>query len=743
MANVRETQAVIEALDAGSPRVRVTQTVLEVLDVATSPLRLTQSAVEVLEPNYPDDGGNSSGTNPPAASLPTTTPQFFGVLEEMDDGTIVEAFAEQLGGPFSDAASYFGGFKERRIVSFGSITRKATTPAGGIQASTQQIVFDDTDRYFRTSWAATKRRGRKWSNYTVDHADRLAEVQPYRLSAGEVTEHGPIDDFQYGFTVEGMLGRHIARIDTETKVPPNLITAAQNPILAERFSSGWAPPIGYGLLSDETAARPQGVVPGTYVGSANLQSVFGGGALNVVGDFYVFFGHAVQDTLNLYVTPAAWTAGTLYLVGDRIRPNVTSNGFLYQCTVAGTSGGSAPTFPTTVGATVTDGGVTWKNIGADDPDLRHVVPSTAYGQILVDPHRAGWSLATGTTTPYLDFNGYRYHVVIFDNGHRFAKSLREGRITLSGNFRGIEDVGDGSGALISAPSRILQHFWTNFVENSYKTGGWFAVPTFGAYSLFDTTKIEAVKTYTDTLVGGGPMQAAILIGEGGKQVGVFEVIKQMASSWDLRIAENRHGQIVVGMDNPSATPAVTFTQQDDTISITTALRRSGYANVVRYRYGYRYVPPVATQLEGEQNQPLPADPVHAYSEWASGLQEIENTSAITQNYGRRVYLDLELYGVRDQATADAIAARVLARAIGPTAALEGPIGVRISTGLQGLAKTGVEVDVFSVVGLDHIEGLGASGYVNTPMLVEEIEVSPDGCSVTLSGLLQPPTGFGE
>ena len=58
----------------------------------------------------------------------------------------------------------------------------------------------------------------------------------------------------------------------------------------------------------------------------------------------------------------AWAASTSYALGAIVRPS-TANNYLYQAVVAGTSGSSAPTFPTVVGTTVTDSGVTWLNIG--------------------------------------------------------------------------------------------------------------------------------------------------------------------------------------------------------------------------------------------------------------------------------------------------------------------------------------------------------------------------------------------
>jgi hypothetical protein len=54
----------------------------------------------------------------------------------------------------------------------------------------------------------------------------------------------------------------------------------------------------------------------------------------------------------------AWVASTAYSLGDIVVPLV-DNGFYYRATVAGTSGATEPTFPTTIGITVVDFGVTW------------------------------------------------------------------------------------------------------------------------------------------------------------------------------------------------------------------------------------------------------------------------------------------------------------------------------------------------------------------------------------------------
>ena len=63
----------------------------------------------------------------------------------------------------------------------------------------------------------------------------------------------------------------------------------------------------------------------------------------------------VEKVNNTYST---WAATTAYSLGNRRVPTV-ANGYYYEVTVAGTSAGVQPTWPTTIGNTVVDGTVTW------------------------------------------------------------------------------------------------------------------------------------------------------------------------------------------------------------------------------------------------------------------------------------------------------------------------------------------------------------------------------------------------
>ena len=71
----------------------------------------------------------------------------------------------------------------------------------------------------------------------------------------------------------------------------------------------------------------------------------------------------------------AWAAGTAFSVGDVRRATTSQNsGLVFECTTAGTSGGSEPSWPTDIGSTITDNTVVWTAISSIYADLSTLAP---------------------------------------------------------------------------------------------------------------------------------------------------------------------------------------------------------------------------------------------------------------------------------------------------------------------------------------------------------------------------------
>jgi hypothetical protein len=141
-------------------------------------------------------------------------------------------------------------------------------------------------------------------------------------------------------------------------------------------------------------------------------------------------GGLALSTLTFTTTAAASgtaaATSTAYALGAVVRP-AASNGYLYQAVVAGTSGGSAPTWPTVIGTTVADGSVTWLNIGTAVSLLTAAAPSwtssgagiTASFGIVYDSTVGTGTFASASTADvigYYDFGGSQ----TANNGGTFA-----------------------------------------------------------------------------------------------------------------------------------------------------------------------------------------------------------------------------------------------------------------------------------------------------------------------------------
>jgi len=88
-----------------------------------------------------------------------------------------------------------------------------------------------------------------------------------------------------------------------------------------------------------------------------------------------------------------WVASTAYSLGDTAEPTV-DNTYRYKVTTAGTSGGTEPTWPTSIGSTVVDGTVTWVCISKTHQPTEIKLATTAAG---LDAAVAGAALNLGAT----------------------------------------------------------------------------------------------------------------------------------------------------------------------------------------------------------------------------------------------------------------------------------------------------------------------------------------------------------
>ena len=64
-----------------------------------------------------------------------------------------------------------------------------------------------------------------------------------------------------------------------------------------------------------------------------------------------------------FITPSSWAASTGFTLATRIVVTVSSVKYLFTVIQAGTTGTTAPTWPTTMGTTIVDSGVVWQNGG--------------------------------------------------------------------------------------------------------------------------------------------------------------------------------------------------------------------------------------------------------------------------------------------------------------------------------------------------------------------------------------------
>ena len=151
------------------------------------------------------------------------------------------------------------------------------------------------------------------------------------------------------------------------------------------------------IVSDETTTVIGAANNKLYSGTTVLTEITGTAAsvtgitanhwqFQTINDLAVGFqdGHdpIVRSTGNfslLQQNISDWAATTAYVVGDVVKATSGNETIYFHCTTAGTSGGSEPTWDTTVGNTTVDATVTWTTRKFPNGNVNH----SAFGRLWV------------------------------------------------------------------------------------------------------------------------------------------------------------------------------------------------------------------------------------------------------------------------------------------------------------------------------------------------------------------------
>lgn len=159
--------------------------------------------------------------------------------------------------------------------------------------------------------------------------------------------------------------------------------------------------------------------------------------------------------------PGVWLPSTAYALTNYRRPT-TANGLRYECTIAGVSGLTEPTWPTTIGSTVADGTVMWtcRTFSITDTNCPHTKQVTKRQQKMY--------AASGANVNYCKTGDCRDWTAVADAGFLPAGLQATGsdQVTALGQFqKSLVVFFSDSAQVWSVSSNPLANDLTGTVEN--------------------------------------------------------------------------------------------------------------------------------------------------------------------------------------------------------------------------------------------------------------------------------------
>ena len=625
-------------------------------------------------PGDPPVGGGEvlPGPQPPVGTLPGPFPLVMAVVHLRDGDKRVYA-ETHLNDPVT---LYHVKKKPGKLIAVSPITRTLSRN-GDFPGMAFDIAFADTDREQRSYAGDNPFRGAYVEVFYWNDASRRAFVEDaFQIGGGRITGHGA-SGWEYKFTCHDALSQMLAEFSKQPMIPPDKLTAAVFPGLDPALE-GKAAPIVLGKIEDLIVSGvngPQGVVPALLLGGPfNLAGIGGPG---VQTDVYLITKGAVPD-------------------------NAIIDGYY-----------NAP----------------------DTPNFRQQIPVAAWGTVVWAPTKPGWFLADN----YIDYNGERYTPFFVSRsvslgGIPVFEALRDGRMLVAFNLHGVVETVGVLGRYIDYPPRIWQWLLMNYAFGRYHTGDYLPMPLLeGTYGVIDSTSVEAVVSAQFNRLPGRYISAYVL-GRDGQQRGLFDELGELCQGADMEQGVNRHGQLMLSCEDLTADPEVIFTASRDIEDETfeTWIDDGACVNRVEYSHGYVYMPPSAPRPVPAETEPVPTKPVADYPKFQSGVLVAENTPSQVA-IDEIATLELKNYVVRESATADDVAARLLLRGVGPSQ--DGPRMFRFTGGLRLCGSGSAVVELGTVIAYQHPQRIGDDAGLFDICRVLTITDDPMRKRRTLEGLV--------
>lgn len=220
-------------------------------------------------------GGQNGGYDPVGfftegeVALPETG-TFLTWVEFTDSADVTNVWSMQA---LVDPSTYFGGFKEPRVIEMGTLVRALSDINGTYQGADFQLVLSDNDRLVRGKLKASSTKfflNRSLVVRMIDDVSRREGLTPRTIMRGLVADYRPLPDLKFSLGAQDVITRRFSsQIASQSQVPKRTITLDDFPE-APPETVGKPVPIIYGVVSDE---NEQSVIVGTqpkFVATGNM-----------------------------------------------------------------------------------------------------------------------------------------------------------------------------------------------------------------------------------------------------------------------------------------------------------------------------------------------------------------------------------------------------------------------------------------------------------------------------------------